>query len=48
MNTLPRAITAQIFDSTESYAALRRHWSALINSDRKRELSVAHLCSTWR
>ncbi len=42
MNTLPRAITAQIFKNTESYAALRRHWSALMNSDRKRELSVAH------
>jgi hypothetical protein len=42
MNTLPRAITGQIFENTESYAALRRHWNALINSDRKHQLSVAH------
>jgi hypothetical protein len=42
MNTLPRAITAQIFTSTESYAALRRHWSALMRSDLRRELSAAH------
>jgi hypothetical protein len=42
VNTLPRAITAQIFTSTESYAALRRHWSALMRSDRRHELSAAH------
>jgi len=42
MNTLPRAITAQIFENTGSYAALRRHWSALMNSGRKHELSAAH------
>ena len=42
MNTLPRAVTAQIFASTESYAALRRHWSALMRSDRRHELSAAH------
>jgi hypothetical protein len=42
MNTLPRAITAQIFASTESYAALRRHWSVLMRSNRRHELSAAH------
>ena len=42
MNTLPRAITAQLFASTESYAALRRHWSMLMRSDRRHELSAAH------
>jgi hypothetical protein len=42
MNTLPRAITAQIFANTESYAALRRHWSVLMCSDRRHELSAAH------
>jgi hypothetical protein len=42
MNTLPRAVTAQLFVSTESYAALRRHWSALMRSDRRHELSAAH------
>jgi hypothetical protein len=42
MNTLPRAITAQIFTGTESYVALRRHWSALMRSELRRELSAAH------
>jgi hypothetical protein len=42
VNTLPRAVTAQIFTSTESYVALRRHWSALMRSDRRHELSSAH------
>ena len=42
MNTLPRAVTAQIFTGTESYAALRRHWSALMRCDRRHELSAAH------
>src|SRR5262245_18907451 len=42
MNTLPRAITAEIFENNESYAALRRYWSALMNSDRRHELSVGH------
>lgn len=42
MNTLPRAVTAHLFASTESYAALRRHWSALMRSDRRHELTTAH------
>jgi hypothetical protein len=41
MNTLSRAITAQILDA-DSYRALQKHWSALMNSDRKYELSAAH------
>ncbi len=41
MNTLSRAITAQILDA-DSYRALQKHWSALMNSDRKHELSAAH------
>ncbi len=42
MNTLSRAITAKLFNSTDTYTALRKHWSALINSDRKHELAAAH------
>ena len=42
MNTLPRAVTAHLFASTESYAALRRHWSVLMRSDRRHELTAAH------
>ena len=42
MNTLPRAITAQIFPNPETYHALRKHWSALVNSERKHELTAAH------
>jgi hypothetical protein len=42
MNTLPRAITAQLFPNTESYVALKRHWSALVNSSRRHELTAAH------
>ena len=42
MNTLSRAITAQIFTHPDTYLLLRKHWSRLINSDRKQELSAAH------
>ena len=42
MNTLPRAIAAQILNDSETYAALRAHWSGLIQSDRKHALTVAH------
>ena len=42
MNTLSRAITARIFPDTDSYNALRAHWSGLINSERKHELTAAH------
>ena len=42
MNTLSRAITARFFPNPDSYNALRKHWSSLINSDRKQELTAAH------
>ncbi len=42
MNTLPRDITSQFFNDPQSYIALRKHWSSLMNSDRKHELSAAH------
>src|SRR5438093_7035790 len=42
MNTLPRAITARLFNSTNEYTVLQRHWSALVNSERKHELTAAH------
>ena len=42
MNTLPRAVTAQFFPNTNSYNALRHHWSVLMNSERRHGLSPAH------
>src|SRR5260221_9659824 len=42
MNTLSRAITARFFQNPESYNALRKQWSDLINSERKHELTAAH------
>lgn len=42
MNTLPRAVTAQFFPSIDSYNALRQHWSSLMNSERRRDLTAAH------
>jgi hypothetical protein len=42
MNTLSRAITARFFPNSDSYNALRKHWSDLINSERKHELTAAH------
>jgi hypothetical protein len=42
MNTLPRPLTAKLFANPDSYLALRKHWSALVNSSRKHELSAAH------
>lgn len=41
MNTLPRAVTARFFTFVE-YLQLRQHWSRLMNSERKHELSAAH------
>ena len=41
MNTLPRAVTALFFPTPDSYNALRRHWSSLINSDRRHALTAA-------
>jgi hypothetical protein len=42
MNTLSRTITSHFFIDSQSYAALRQQWSALINSDRKQELTATH------
>jgi hypothetical protein len=42
MNTLPRAIGAQILTHNDTYPLLRKHWSGLMNSERKHELSAAH------
>lgn len=42
MNTLSRAITARFFPNLDSYNALRKHWSDLINSERRHELTAAH------
>ncbi len=42
MNTLPRAITAHVFNNPNTYFSLRRHWSTLMQSDRRHELSAVH------
>jgi hypothetical protein len=42
MNTLSRAVTARFFTEPNGYYALRRHWSALMNSQRKHELTAVH------
>lgn len=42
MNTLPQAVTAKLFATPDSYLALRKQWSALVNSNRKHDLSAAH------
>ena len=42
MNTLSRAVTARFFPNSDSYNALRKCWSGLINSERKHELTAAH------
>jgi len=42
MNTLSRARTVQILLEPEAYQNLRRHWSELVRSPRKHELTAAH------
>jgi hypothetical protein len=42
MNTLSRTITARFFPNSDSYNAFRQHWSVLINSERRHELSAVH------
>jgi hypothetical protein len=42
MNTLPRAITAQILNDSETYYSLCAHWGKLIRSPRKHELAAQH------
>jgi hypothetical protein len=42
MNTLSKYYTANFFASQDEFVALRKHWSALVNSDRKHELKAVH------
>ena len=42
MNTLPKMITAQLLGEPTAYQALRSHWSQMMNSDRRHELTAAH------
>ena len=42
MNTLPRAITAQILTDSETYNVIRRRWSELMRSPRRNELKAVH------
>ena len=42
MNTLSRTITASYFSDASAYDALRQHWSALVNSPGKHDLTPAH------
>jgi hypothetical protein len=42
MNTLSRAVTARFFPNSAEYYALRQHWSSLMNSARRHELTAAH------
>ena len=42
MNTLNREQTALLFPHPNTYQQLRHHWSQLINSDRRYELTAAH------
>ena len=42
MNTLSKSITSQILKDPNTYTAIRRQWSQLMNSDRRRGLSSAH------
>ena len=48
MNTLSRAMTAQFYpnltgnDAQRQHYALKKHWSALMNSPRKHELAASH------
>ena len=42
MNTLSRAITARFFPNPESYNALHKKWSDIINSKHRHDLTAAH------
>ena len=42
MNTLSRALTAQILTDSQTYLNIRRRWSELMRSERKHELTAAH------
>jgi hypothetical protein len=42
MNTLPRAVIAQILSDSDTYSVLRHHWGTLIRSSRRHELKATH------
>lgn len=42
MNTLSRSITTRFFPTNDSYNVLQKHWSSLMNSERKHELRAYH------
>jgi hypothetical protein len=42
MNTLSRAITARFFAHHTDYNSLREHWSSLMRSERRNNLTSAH------
>jgi hypothetical protein len=42
MNTLSRAITAQVLTDSDTYQSIQLHWSGLMRSSRKHELKAAH------
>ncbi len=42
MNTLPRAVVAQILIDPQTYTSLRHHWRGLMNSERRHELTAVH------
>jgi hypothetical protein len=42
MNTLSRQMTARFFTSPSDFDAFRRHWSQLVNSERKHQLKAVH------
>ncbi len=42
MNTLPRAVVAQILNDSQAYLALRQQWRDFMNSERRHELKAEH------
>ena len=42
MNTLPRAITAQVLADPTVYRSLRAHWGALVRSPYRHNLTAVH------
>ncbi len=42
MNTLNHEQTARILGNPQIYSALRKQWSAVVNSEQKHELTAAH------
>lgn len=42
MNTLPKQHASVFFATHDDYLNFRRHWSQLVNSERRHELKAAH------